>query len=115
LNIDDPDKTDILVRRLKATLPIEANVTPRLVDTLSKKSPDVPVPTKCNVVDVMYSGDELGGIMCSLDVGGPEATEVHLVSITHLSFYRRIPLSREIENYQRHRTKKLRQQAARGY
>jgi hypothetical protein len=53
--------------------------------------------------------------MCSLDIGGPEATAVHLVSITHLMFYRRIPLSREIESYQRHRPKRLKQQAARGY
>jgi hypothetical protein len=62
LNIDDPEKTDFLLRRLKAALPIEANVTPRRADTLSKTSPDVQVPNTCNVVDVIYSGDA-GGIM----------------------------------------------------
>lgn len=114
MDIDDPEKADSLLRRLKAALPIEANIPARLADTLSKKAPDVSSPSKCNVVSEMYSGDP-GGIMCSLDIGGPEATAVHLVSITHLTFYRRIPLSREIESYQRHRTKKLKQQAARGY
>jgi hypothetical protein len=114
LSIDDPEKTDVLVQRLKAALPIEANVTPRLAVTLGKESPDVSVPSKCSVVDVMYSGD-VGGIMCSLDLGEPEAETIHLVSITHLTFYRRVTLSREIESYQRHRTRKIRQQAIRGY
>jgi hypothetical protein len=114
LSIDGPERADFLVQRLKAALPIEANVPPRLADMLGKKSPDVRIPSKCNVIDVMYSGDA-GGILCSLDLGGPKATEVHLVSITHLTFYRRVPLSRDIESYQRHRTRKIRQQAIRGY
>jgi hypothetical protein len=33
------------------------------------------------------------------------APAIYLVSIIHLTFYRRIPLFREIESYQRHRTK----------
>jgi hypothetical protein len=37
----------------------------------------------------------------------------HLVSITHLTFNRNIPLAREIEAYQRHRNKKLKRQQGR--
>jgi len=58
---------------------------------------------------------DMGGIICGLDIGGPNTKTRHLVSITHLTFHRRVPLSREIEAYQRHRTKKLRQQQDRGY
>jgi len=58
---------------------------------------------------------DMGGIICGLDIGGPDSEAAHLVSITHLTFHRRVPLSREIEAYQRHRIKKLRQQQTRGY
>ena len=81
---------------------------------LAEKSPDVSIPAKCNVTSVIYSGD-MGGILCSLDLGKLDAEEVHLVSITHLTFSRRVPASREIRAYQRHRTTKLRQQQNRGY
>jgi hypothetical protein len=57
----------------------------------------------------------MGGILCGLDIGGAETQAAHVVSITHLTFDRRVPLSREIEAYQRHRIKKLKQQHGRGY
>jgi hypothetical protein len=57
----------------------------------------------------------MGGILCGLDIGGAETEAAHVVSITHLTFDRRVPLSREIEAYQRHRIKKLKQQHGRGY
>ncbi len=110
--LDDPRKTDPLMAMLKEALPIPTNVTPYLARELSKQSPDIPIPSRCNVIDVVYSGD-MGGILCSLDVGGPETKIVHLVSITHLAFNRDIPLAREIEAYQRHRNKKLKQQQSR--
>jgi hypothetical protein len=50
-----------------------------------------------------------------LDIGGGGAKTAHVVSITHLTFDRRVPLSREIEAYQRHRIKKLKQQQGRDY
>jgi hypothetical protein len=40
---------------------------------------------------------------------------MHVVSITHLTFNRNAPLFREIEAYQRHRIKKLKQQQGSGY
>jgi hypothetical protein len=48
-----------------------------------------------------------------LDIGGPNTAVAHLVSITHLTFNRNIPLAREIEAYQRHRNKKLKRQQGR--
>lgn len=111
--IDNPEKADLLVERLKNSLPIETRLSQHLIRTLTQKSPDTSVPAKCNVTDVVYSGD-MGGILCCLDIGGSETEAVHLVSITHLSFDRHTPLARDIEAYQRHRTKKLKQQLGRG-
>ena len=73
---------------------------------------NIPIPSRCNVIDVVYRGD-VGGILWCLDIGGPDTKSAHIVSITHLTFNRNIPLAREIEAYQRHRNKKLKQQQGR--
>jgi hypothetical protein len=112
--IDDPGKTDLLMSMLTEALPIEANVTQYLADVLTQKSPEIAIPKKCNVTTVLCTGD-MGRILCGLDIGGTDAETAHVVSITHLTFDRRVPLSREIETYQRHRIKKLKQQRGRGY
>ena len=49
----------------------------------------------------------------ALDIGGPDTKTAHIVSITHLIFDRKVPLFSQINGYQRHRTKKLKQQARR--
>jgi hypothetical protein len=110
--LDDPRKTDLLMAMLKEALPIPTNVPPYLARALSKQSSDITIPSRCNVIDVVYSGD-VGGILCCLDIGGPDTKSAHIVSITHLTFNRNIPLAREIEAYQRHRNKKLKQQQGR--
>ena len=51
--------------------------------------------------------------MCGLDIGGSETKALHFVSITHLSFDRRMPLFRRIATYQHHRIKKLKKQPGR--
>jgi hypothetical protein len=112
--IDDPRKTDLLMSMLKESLPIEANITQYLSGALMQQSPDLSIPNKCHVTSVFYTGD-MGGILCGLDIGGAETKTPHVVSITHLAFDRRVPLSREIDAYQRHRIKKLKQQQGRGY
>jgi hypothetical protein len=112
--IDNPEKADTLVEKLKQSLPIETKLSQQLIRTLTQKSPDIPIPAKCNVTDVFYAGD-MGGVLCCLDIGGSQTENVHLVSLTHLNFDRYTPLARDIEVYQRHRTKKLRQQLGRGY
>jgi hypothetical protein len=112
--IDDPWKAELLISMLKESLPIEAHITQYLADALMGKSPDITIPKKCNVTNIFYTGDT-GGILCGLDIGGAETDNAHVASITHLTFDRRVPLSREINAYQRHRIKKLKQQQGRGY
>ena len=111
--IDDPQKTELLMSMLTESLPIEANITSYLADELMRKSPDITIPKKCNVVTLFYTGD-MGGILCGLDIGGTETKVAHVVSITHLTFDRRVSFSREIESYQRHRIKKLKRQRGHG-
>ena len=110
--IDDPDKTNRLVDALEASIPIETRLSASLIQTLSKSSPDVAIPARCNVASVFYMGAE-GGIVCALDIGGPDTKTPHLVSITHLVFERKLPLFSQIDAYQRRRIKKLKQQARR--
>jgi hypothetical protein len=112
--IDDSKKTDLLMAMLKESLPVPANITQYLARALARQSPDIPIPDRCNVINVIYSGD-IGGILCGLDIGGPDAKSAHLVSITHLTFNRIVPLAREIAAYQHHRNKKLKRQQGRGY
>ena len=56
--IDDPQKTDRLMIMLKLSLPIQAHITRCLGKLLAEQSPDTPIPGQCNVIDVVYSGDE---------------------------------------------------------
>ena len=58
--IDDPNKTDLLMAMLKESLPIQTIITPYLASALAKQSPDIPIPGRCNVIDVFYTGD-MGG------------------------------------------------------
>jgi hypothetical protein len=112
--IDDPEKTDRLVVALKASLPLETRLSQTLMRALAKQAPDLAIPARCKVVSIFYAG-EGGGVVCGLDIGGPETKTPYLVSITHLSFERQTPLFRQIDSYQRHRIKKLKQQSGRGY
>ena len=111
--IDDLERTNFLLEKLKTVVPIEARLPQSLIRSLAEKSPEMPIPERCNVIDVFYTGDE-GGIICCLDIGGSQTQDATLVSITLLGFHRNTPLSREIDLYQRHRIKKLKQQKARG-
>jgi hypothetical protein len=112
--IDDPEKTENFISRLKDGLPINAIIPKDLRRNLAAKSPETPITTNCQVVDVLNLGDD-GGIACCLDIGGPDTTAVHVVSITQLMFDRRSPLFREIDAYQRRRIKKIKQQFDRGF
>ena len=112
--IDDPEKTDRLVAELKASLPIETKPSQILMRAIVKQSPCLTIPNSCNVVSIFYTGEE-GGIVCGLDIGGPDTKTPYIVSITHLGFDRRMPLFRQIDAYQRHRIKKLKQQSGRNY
>ena len=110
--IDDPAKTGRLVDALRASLPIETRLPASLMLTLSAQDSGVAIPARCNVVGIFYTGEE-GGIVCALDIGGPNTETAHIVSVTRLIFDRKVPLFTQITAYQRHRTKKLKQQARR--
>ncbi len=112
--IGDPQKADSLVTELKRSLPMEAKISQQVRRTLVDRSPGISIPERCNVIAIFYLADE-GGVVCSLDFGTSETKNAHLVSITHLAFDRHNRLFRQIEAYQRHRIKKLKQQDARSY
>ncbi len=109
--IDDPGKTDRLTAEIEASLPLETRLSPNIKRTLAKQSPESTIP---DVTKIFYMGDE-GGIVCGLDIGGPDTKTPFIVSITHLIFDRRCPVFRKIEAYQQHRVKKLKRQSGRGY
>jgi hypothetical protein len=112
--IDDPEKTELLISRLKELLPVDAGLAKDLRRTLAIESPEKAIPARCKVVNVFNLGDE-GGVACSLDMGGSDTRAAYVVSITHLLFDRRLPLFHDIDTYQRHRIKKIKQQRGRGF
>ena len=112
--IDNPDKTDRLTAEMEASLPLETRLSPSVKRTIAKQSPESTITDRCMVTKIFYMGDE-GGIVCHLDIGGPDTETPFIVSITHLIFDRRCPVFRQIEAYQRHRVKKLKRQSGRGY
>ncbi|MDQ2949798.1 MAG: hypothetical protein M3Y27_28310, partial [Acidobacteriota bacterium] len=68
--IDDLEKTNFLMEKLKTVVPFEVRLSQRLIRLLAERSPEMPIPERCQVIDVVYTGDE-GGIICCLDIGGP--------------------------------------------
>ena len=105
--IDNTEKAVALMERMNAALPMGAQITAGAHGALRENSPDLALPRGCAITTVYYAGDE-GGIVCTLDFGLPDIGEMHIISITHLTFDRGSPLSREIRAYQKHRIKRLR-------
>jgi hypothetical protein len=103
--IDNAAQVERLLARLEGALPLPARLTPELVATLRAQDLDAAVPGACTVTWISYAGDE-GGIMCRLDLGC-ETENTAFASITHLRFDPRLPLTREITAYQKHRVKRL--------
>jgi hypothetical protein len=62
---------------LQESLPIEANIALPLAKLLAEKSPGIPITVKCNVTSFFYTGD-MGGIICGVDIGGPN-TETRIL------------------------------------
>lgn len=107
--IDHPDQVERLMERLSAALPLPARVTPEAQLAL-KKERGVAMPPSCSVTWISYAGDE-GGIVCRVEADIAK-TKAVFASITHLRFDPRLPLSREIIAYQKHRVKQLRRQGS---
>jgi hypothetical protein len=104
--IDNPDRAESLLARLRAALLLPARVTPELAATLQTKNTATEIPTTCSITWISYAGDE-GGIICRLDFERETETAA-FASITHLRFDARLPVARDIAAYQRHRVKHLR-------
>ena len=107
--IDNPIAATELLEQIEKALPLPARLTPELRASLSEQNAGAQVPADCTITGLHYMGDE-GGIVCKLDLGTSVQNQA-FVSITHLRFDPRLPLSRKISAYQKHRVKRLRQQA----
>ncbi len=105
--IDNPAQVEHLIAKLRAALPLSATVSPAMLAQLQEQAPDLALPPRCQITWIHYAGDE-GGIVCKLDFGTEDDRAVFVVSITYLTFDRRLPLAREIAAYQKHRVKRLR-------
>ena len=111
--IDNPLQAHLLMAKLKAALPLPALATPPLLAQLHEQAPGRDLSPRCQITGIHYAGDE-GGILCELDFGTEDADTVFFVSLTHLTFDRRLPLAREIAAYQKHRVKRLRRSGPAG-
>jgi len=109
--IDNQDQVERLLRKLTEVLPLSALATPVLMANLRGRSSAAKITLDCNVIEVIYAGDE-GGVMCHVTFDEEEKDEVFLVSITHLAFDRRLAIAREIAAYQKHRIKRIRRDSA---
>lgn len=105
--IDNQDEVERLLRELTKALPLSALATPALMANLRQQSSTAKITLDCKVTKLIYAGDE-GGVMCHLAFDEEDKQEVILVSITHLAFDRRLPVTRKIAAYQKHRIKHLR-------
>ena len=105
--IDDLRTIGSLMERIRAALPMQAHVGGDVLRTLSQETPEASLSHRCDVTEIRYAGDE-GGILCTLDFGVHASKRVYIVSITHVTFERRHPLSRDIERYKKRRVKRLR-------
>ena len=105
--LDNPEKTARLVAALKAAVPFEVELAPKLIEHLQDENLANPDPMHL-VWNLSYAGDE-GGIMCHM--ARPEETGGALVvSLTYVRVPRSMPLARAVADYQKHRVKKIKKQ-----
>jgi hypothetical protein len=103
--IDNPLTAMELLEDLRDTLPLPARMTPELLSSIRNQNAAAPISANCTIIGLHYMGDE-GGIVCKLDLGA-DVQNAAFVSITHLRFDARLPLSRKIIAYQKHRVKRV--------
>ena len=110
--IDNLERTDALIEKMRAALPMRAGIGIEFRKHLTEQFPEAASVERCEITDILYTGD-MGGILCSLELDIPDNEQAYVVSITHLAFSRRNPLWREIAAYQRRRVKRLSREYAR--
>ncbi|MBA3812855.1 MAG: hypothetical protein H0X27_14640 [Caulobacteraceae bacterium] len=109
--IDNPLQAERLLAKRSRTLPLAARATPEAVAIIRENAPGFEGNQPCRILDVRDSGDA-GGIVCRLDLQGAGGDRELCVSITHLRWDPRAPLSHEVTAYQKHRVKRLRRLGA---
>ena len=105
--LDDQQQVKVLMKQMKAALPIPATLTSKLVRSLRAQGRSFR-KREILIHRILYSGDE-GGILCAITPPGA-AKEVVVVSLTHLRVSPKHPLGAEIRVYQQARTAKLARQ-----
>lgn len=103
--IDDKEKTQELLKKLTAQLPLLAYPGKKSIEMMKKSGDLVDEKKELEIESVMYGGDE-GGILCAIKTW-ENSTQAYVVSLTHLKIPREHPLENEIRAYQEHRTLRL--------
>lgn len=107
---DKPEKTEQLLAAMKADVPFAVALTPKLIAHLARQQKPIAVKPVETVSDVSYAGDE-GGILCHIRPDG--ASNLLVVSLTHVTVPRSLPFAAAAIDYQKHRVKKMRKQQER--
>ena len=105
--LDDPRKTARLLDELKAAVPFNVALTPWVVQHLQVQRDDLANAREHVVCDLSYAGDE-GGIVCH--IAPSAASNMLVISLTHVSVHRAMPFAAAVLQYQKHRVKKLKKQ-----
>ena len=102
--IDNPGTVARLLEQLEEQLPIPAFPTRELLRILRRGGVKASVDRALSITRVVYAGDE-GGICCDVTPG--RATEIFIVSLTHLRLAPHHPLFPAVVAYQRERVRRL--------
>ncbi len=103
--IDDEQKTNKLLEKLRVELPIKAYPKKEFTKMMKKSGDLRNEKRELEIESVMYGGDE-GGILCSIKPW-ESSKQAYVVSLTHLKIPREHPLENDIREYQEHRTLKI--------
>ena len=104
---DNPEQTERLLLKLEDAVPLRTPLPLCLMLHLKAQKPHIEFPEECWIKVVMYAGHDMG-ITCRLDLGLDDVENVFVIAITHLDFDPRLPETRDIRIYQKHRVKRLR-------
>ncbi|MDA3907203.1 MAG: hypothetical protein PF484_14115 [Bacteroidales bacterium] len=100
---DIKEQYEDLTRQLKHVVPFTAFPIRELVQELRTQNLTITLKTELTVVDVFNSGD-ISGILCTIEHEGDKTLACGL---THLIISGKMPLYKQIIDYQKKRIKRL--------